>query len=190
MNSGVCIKGTSYADLESDYYGTLIDVIELEYSNPTTKRTRVVLFKCDWFDPTINRGRRVHNRYGLADVNFKRKFMKYEPFVLASQAQQVYYAEYPVKRRDKADWRAICKINARSIIDLPNLAYQEDEMCIVEPVMDDEPHRLSSRDGGEEHVILDHEMDISDIDESDFDSQTDDTGENKDFGDDDDTEDE
>ena len=87
MNSGVCIKGANYADNDCDYYGTLIDIIELEYPNPTLKRTRLVLFKCTWFDPTDVTGWRVHKRYNLVDVNFKRKFMKYEPFCLASQAQ-------------------------------------------------------------------------------------------------------
>lgn len=185
MNSGVCIKGTSYAELESDYYGILTDVIELEYSNSTLKRTRVVLFKCNWFDPTVNRGWRVHNRYGLADINFKRKFTKYEPFLLASQAEQVYFAEYPVKRRDKADWRAICKIKARNVIELPDLAYQEDEMCNpVEPMINDELNCL--RDGEEEHVIVDNDVVTDGIEESDVEFQTEDTEESEASGDDDD----
>lgn len=53
MNSGVCKKGTTWKDYESDYYGFLGEVIQLEYSNPTKKRTTLVLFKCDWFDPTM-----------------------------------------------------------------------------------------------------------------------------------------
>ncbi|CAN4115657.1 unnamed protein product [Withania somnifera] len=56
MNSGMCIKGTIWSDYESDYYGLLDEVIQLEYSNPTKKRTALVLLKCDWFDPTMDRG--------------------------------------------------------------------------------------------------------------------------------------
>ncbi|XP_049394089.1 uncharacterized protein LOC125858374 [Solanum stenotomum] len=72
MNSGVCIKGTTWNDYESDYYGLLGEVIQLEYSNPTKKRTTLVLFKCDWFDPTMGRGCKVHNQYGLIDINHKK----------------------------------------------------------------------------------------------------------------------
>ena len=98
MNSGVCVKMTNYNDPESDYFGTLVEVIELEYHNPSTKRTRIVLFKCDWFDPQKGYGLKVHNEYGLVEINKKRRFSKYEPFILAQQAQQVYYIEYPCKK--------------------------------------------------------------------------------------------
>lgn len=89
MNSGVCIKGKSWSDYESDYYGLLVEVIQLEYSNPSKKRTTLVLVKCDWFDPTMGRGWKVHNQYGLIQINHKRRFTSYayEPFVLAEQAQ-------------------------------------------------------------------------------------------------------
>ncbi|XP_017982351.1 PREDICTED: guanine nucleotide-binding protein-like 3 homolog [Theobroma cacao] len=47
MNSGVCIKGSFYNDYERDFYGILVDIIELEYFGIGNK---VVLFKCHWFD--------------------------------------------------------------------------------------------------------------------------------------------
>ncbi|XP_055962306.1 uncharacterized protein LOC130015687 [Mercurialis annua] len=50
MNSGVCVKGSLYAPTESDFYGILTDVLELEYSSLPIKR--IVLFKFNWFDPT------------------------------------------------------------------------------------------------------------------------------------------
>ena len=48
MNSGVCIKGSNYSAEESDYYGQLSEVVELEY--PGLENNRIVLFKCEWFD--------------------------------------------------------------------------------------------------------------------------------------------
>ncbi|KAH0725280.1 hypothetical protein KY284_001145 [Solanum tuberosum] len=101
MNKCVCIKGTNWNDYESDYHGLLGEVIQLEFSNPTKKRTTLVLFKCDWFYPTMGRGCKVHNQYGLIDMNHKKRFSSsaYEPFVLAEQAQQVYFEEYPSKRK-------------------------------------------------------------------------------------------
>jgi hypothetical protein len=52
----------------------------------------VVLFKCDWFDPTPNRGTIVHPQYLLVDINSKRSYPKFDPFVVAQQAQQVCFA--------------------------------------------------------------------------------------------------
>ena len=84
MNSGVCIKGSNYSITESDYYGILTEIVELEY--PALPMKRTVLFKCDWFDPTPNSGTIVHEAYKLVDINYKRRFNKYEPFVLVAQA--------------------------------------------------------------------------------------------------------
>jgi hypothetical protein len=64
----------------------------------------------------------------LVDVNSKRSYPKFDPFVLAQQAQPVYFATYPGIRRPKSDWMAVCKIKARYVIDAPivDRAYQED----------------------------------------------------------------
>ncbi|KAF7810646.1 TdcA1-ORF2 protein [Senna tora] len=162
-----------------------------------SKRTRVVLFKCDWFDPTIGRGCKIDDQYGIVEVNIKRKLMKYEPFILASQSQQVYFAEYPTKKKNRADWRVICKIEARNIIKSPNLAYQEDEMSVVvEPIIDDELQCLGAIDvEDEEHLIVDDEVngqDIEvvgqDIEELDFESQAEDIEEDVNIEDDEDIE--
>ena len=58
MNSGVCIKGLNYSANESDYYGQLINVLQLEYPGLPPKRT--MLFKCEWFDPMPSMGTKVH----------------------------------------------------------------------------------------------------------------------------------
>lgn len=111
-NIGVCIKGETYGEDEYDYYGRLLEVVRLEYSGSLS----TILFKCEWFDPTPT-GTRVHAQYKLVDINHKRRFNRYEPFVLASQAIQVYYCPYPSLKRDMVDWLAACKIKARSTID-------------------------------------------------------------------------
>ena len=58
MNSGVCIKGSNYSANESDCYGQIIYVMRLEYHGLPIKR--IVLFKCDWFNPMPNLGTKVH----------------------------------------------------------------------------------------------------------------------------------
>ena len=45
ISSGVCIKGSNYSNTESDYYGILIEIIELEY--PALPMKQTVIFKCD-----------------------------------------------------------------------------------------------------------------------------------------------
>ena len=48
-NYGVHVRGTD-GQLESDFYGMLSDIIQLEYTSiPLMK---LILLKCDWFDNT------------------------------------------------------------------------------------------------------------------------------------------
>ena len=90
--------------------------MELEYLGWPIKRT--VLFKCEWFDITPNVGTRIHKKYKLVDVNHTRRYVQNEPFVLAMQAQQVYYYTYLSLKRDTRSWWAICKIKARGMIEM------------------------------------------------------------------------
>ena len=117
MNSGVCIKGFSHSVNELEYYGRLQEILELEY--PALPIKRIVLFKCSWFDPILNRGTRIHPQYKLVDVKSGRVFNKYEPFILAMQAAQVYFASYPTLKRNVNDCLAVCKIKARGIVEVP-----------------------------------------------------------------------
>ena len=105
MNSGVCVKGSAYNENEIDYYGILEEVIELQFLG---QDNNVFLFKCHWFDPTSIRH---DTTYGLIDVKHKSKLSTYEPFILAAQAQQVYYSNYTsLKLRD---WWAACRVKSR-----------------------------------------------------------------------------
>ncbi|KAK4726997.1 hypothetical protein R3W88_031914 [Solanum pinnatisectum] len=155
MNSGVCIKGTTWNDYESDYYGLLGEVIQLEYSNPTKKRTTLVLFKCDWFDPTMGRGCKVHNQYGLIDINHKKRFSSYayEPFVLAKQAQQVYFAEYPSKRKDSID----CLRHENGELEIHEVENETDDI--------DQEHDINAIESDEEIEESDFELSEDEGDE-------------------------
>nr|GMC66452.1 uncharacterized protein LOC109179592 [Ipomoea batatas] len=157
MNSGVCIKGINYSIDESDYYGRLVEVVQVEYPGLPVKRT--ILFKCEWFDPTTV-GMKVHSQYKLVEVNHKRRFNRYEPFVLAMQAAQVYYCTYPSLRRDKLDWWAVCKIKARSEVEVPESSISSEESLIPPPFqeeitdnhdlmqIDEDPSHLNDPNGG------------------------------------------
>ena len=184
MNSGVCIKGSNYSASETDFYGRLVEIIQLEYPALPIKRT--ILFKCEWFDPTPNLGTRIHQQYNLVDVHSKKSYRKYDPFILAVQAEQVCYANYPTTRRNRNDWWAVCKIKARTLIEDPQSdmivppssvpAFQENlmEFHPINLVADDGPQTLTAEDGNsvdidETHTEEDNEEDL--IVESDEDDE-------------------
>ncbi|XP_019085777.1 PREDICTED: uncharacterized protein LOC109130114 [Camelina sativa] len=94
-NYGVCVKGvtpSSSSEEAAEFYGVLKEIYELHYPGPVD--LKVVVFKCDWYDSTIGKGIRK-NKSGIIDINAKRHYQKYDPFVLASQADQVCYVPYP-----------------------------------------------------------------------------------------------
>ncbi|VFQ70081.1 unnamed protein product [Cuscuta campestris] len=113
-NSGVSIKGAY-----GDYFGVLEEILEIEY--PALPLKRCVLFKCRWFDPRLNRGTRVHKKYGLLEVLKKGEFNRYEPFIFGAQANQVVCVEYPCTQKTKSDWIAVCQVHPRgNWIDIEN----------------------------------------------------------------------
>ena len=112
MNYGVCVSSTD----GEDYFGILDDIIELEYTGPKHKYNTVV-FKCNWMD--CGRGMKMHEQYKIVELNHTKKYPKYEPFVLSYQVSQVYYASYPSLRRDRMQWWAVFKTQARSDVDAP-----------------------------------------------------------------------
>ena len=89
QNSGVVIVGNNGSDTLS-YYGVLTDIIQVQYFS----HKRVVIFKCKWFDAhSGERGVKV-DKYGFESINVDRflKTQSQEPYILASQAKQVFYA--------------------------------------------------------------------------------------------------
>lgn len=82
------------------YYGVIKEIIELDYH----RRGKIALFKCDWVDSKWVKT----DQFGITTVNFKHLFntgekITDEPFILASQATQVYYVQDPIE----TDWFAI-----------------------------------------------------------------------------------
>ncbi|GKV22332.1 hypothetical protein SLEP1_g32212 [Rubroshorea leprosula] len=158
MNSGVCVKGTTFND-ESDYYGSLKEIIEFQYFDSYVHQS-VILFKCEWYD--INKGIVVHPTSGIVDINPQFKLQTNEQFILASQAQQVFYARYPSQNPCRKGWFAACKIRARAIIDTSSLSdggnvyYQDDDPHmpqLVQPLTILNDHVSLASQGGEQVVI-------------------------------------
>ncbi|KAL0401696.1 UNVERIFIED_CONTAM: hypothetical protein Slati_4199500 [Sesamum latifolium] len=153
FNCGVCVKSKSYTDMDSDFYGILEEVIQLDY--PLIPNMQIILFKYRWVDPV--RGMKVHPRYHLVDVNFKKVYQKNEPFILAQQAVQVYYTEYPSMKMGEVDWMAVCKIKARRVVNdsrWTEVAFQEDESIPTPQVLTDD-HNYALHEPNSIQLVVD-----------------------------------
>lgn len=92
QNSGVILIAltTSFASSkdqnptvgEVTYYGAIEEIIEVDYWGDFS----VVLFKCCWYQ-------KDKDGYGLTRVNFNKVYHKNDPYVLATQVQQVFYIQ-------------------------------------------------------------------------------------------------
>ncbi|RYR62947.1 hypothetical protein Ahy_A04g020706 [Arachis hypogaea] len=124
QNSGVYVSSNtrSYASMRDNivavgsvpYYGNIVDIIELNYSCHFT----VVLFKCIWANTTTSRGIK-EDHLGLTNVNFARPIYTGdreddEPYILASEAQLVYYV------RDEVDqeWSVVVHVKPQDLYDM------------------------------------------------------------------------
>jgi hypothetical protein len=104
------------------YYGIIKEILELNYQH----EGKVVLLKCDWVDNRVEDKWVKTDQFGITSVNFKHLFntgekMSDEPFILATQATQVYYVEDPID----ADWSTVVipsyyDINEAEIIESGN----------------------------------------------------------------------
>nr|GFA80788.1 hypothetical protein [Tanacetum cinerariifolium] len=63
-------------------------------------------------------GVRVNRNHNLVDIKYKSKGCQNDPFILASQPEQVFYAPYLSMTKDLKDWWAVVKAAARSIYEV------------------------------------------------------------------------
>ncbi|KAF7812499.1 uncharacterized protein G2W53_033475 [Senna tora] len=151
INSGVCVKGSIYGENDLDYYGILEEVLELSYLGSH----KLFLFKCHWFDPTD--GVKVDGKYGLVDVDYRSKLQSNESFILAEQAQQVYYTKFPVSgSRVNGEWWAACKVRAKLFMDetLNSVGEVSNEFSTFDYYQDDESLTIHDRTSEEEEINL------------------------------------
>ena len=138
QNSGVTVHAmtSSFASTRDnnpvlgdlDYYGTLTRVIELIYVSDQ----RIVLFDCEW----VSKGKRLkQDEDGFTLANFEGVQPHNEPFILASQASQVFYVEDP----DERGWHVVVATN-------PRAAYKMEEMADVEMYLQSELGNVQAHD--------------------------------------------
>ncbi|KAH0773663.1 hypothetical protein KY290_010800 [Solanum tuberosum] len=84
-------------------------------------------------------GTRELKQHNIIEVKHTRKYEAYDPFIIAQNAKQVYYAPYPL-RRDKSNWWVVIKTKPMGRVEVENeldVAYQN-EISSVHQVVDAE----------------------------------------------------
>ncbi|XP_048634050.1 uncharacterized protein LOC125608146 [Brassica napus] len=168
-NYGVSVKGESYTNAsdEADYYGILTDIIQIQYEGSVD--LKITLFKCKWYDPLVGRGTRRSNG-GIVDVLSSRKYHKYEPFILASQADHVCYIPYPYVKKPKHLWLNVLKVNPRGII---SGEYENKEPTLLQQVNDDAVLMTTVEDLAVDHLVyarvqpINLDVDVEDVEQDD-----------------------
>uniref|UniRef100_A0A0D3BEI0 DUF4216 domain-containing protein n=1 Tax=Brassica oleracea var. oleracea TaxID=109376 RepID=A0A0D3BEI0_BRAOL len=87
-----------------------MEIMEIKY--PGMVGLRCIVFYCDWYDNTPDRGVRT-DAFGVTSVHSRRKLQYYDPFFLASQADQVCYIKYPRVRNRDDPWVTVTSLNLR-----------------------------------------------------------------------------
>lgn len=110
-NCGVCVSSFDENDNLLEYYGVIKDIIKISWEG--SMQLELVIFECDWFDPTAVGVRRTEN-LGLVEVKHSSRLSNFEPFVLASQVKQVYYLPYACNtRQDLSEWWVVYQVTPR-----------------------------------------------------------------------------
>ncbi|XP_007226196.2 uncharacterized protein LOC18791599 [Prunus persica] len=150
QNSGVMVPGT-HADQESNFYGRLVSVVKIGF----TYGYHVILFKCEWYNTSTDVKRKkkivrlVHD-YHLTSVNSMNLWYKDDPYVLAKQAQQIFFLDDPSLGHG---WKVIQKIPHRHVWDvLENEVAHEAETLYNDDV--DQTAHISVRHAPEDNVLL------------------------------------
>ena len=145
QNSGValvaettCFESGNNNDFlmgKKTYYGVIKDIVELNYAH----EGNVVLFKCDWVDNRVEDKWVKTDQFGATSVNFKHLFntgenFSDEPFILASQAVQVFYVPNGIDTK----WVTVSQSKPRDYYDIDNLEIEhiENGNALVVPLPD------------------------------------------------------
>ena len=89
------------------YYGVLTEIILLDYYV-----YRLPMFKCDW--AKIHNGVKVDDGFTLVNLHQNQSQFSSEPYILASQAKQVFYA----RENDNSPWYVVLKAPPRGFHEL------------------------------------------------------------------------
>ncbi|KAM1849277.1 hypothetical protein ACFX14_013323 [Malus domestica] len=93
-----------------NFYGSLVNVIKVQF----TRGFKVILFKCHWYN-TDTKGKKIIRDFHLTSVNVNNRWYDSDPYVLATQAQQVFYID---DLKLGHPWKVVQKIQHRHVWDV------------------------------------------------------------------------
>ncbi|XP_060959377.1 uncharacterized protein LOC133030600 [Cannabis sativa] len=103
QNSGVSVAGTE----GFDYFGQLEEILHLSFSGAYS----IVLFRCKWFN-TDPRKKKIIIENNITSINVSGVWYKDDPYILASQAKQVFFVDDLVRGRN---WRVIHNVHHHQV---------------------------------------------------------------------------
>jgi len=135
QNSGVMAYG-SYNDNDIDFYGTLQEIIQLQYNADSSGHRSVIIFQCDWIDTESKKSRMKDDGF-FKSIDHSNLWYKNDPFILATQSTMVFYLQ---DTRYGGSWRVVQKFVHRHLWNVDEncsdeipkgtaLSYQDDE-CV------------------------------------------------------------
>lgn len=127
--SGVCVGDENG---EMIYYGVLLEVLELDF----ILGRKVFMFRCRWYN-TDPKGKRMVVDHNLTSIDVTSNWYVDEPFILASQAQQVFYLNDLARGKN---WMVAQKVNHRNIYDVSE--HDEDEISTNDIFQEEESSEL------------------------------------------------
>ncbi|XP_052181232.1 uncharacterized protein LOC127794290 [Diospyros lotus] len=125
--SGVCTEG-DYESSDFTYYGVLLEILELDFIYQRT----VFMFRCKWYN-TDPKGKRIVVNNNLTSLDITSNWYAEDPFILATQAQQVFYLN---DRSRGKNWMVVQKVNHRNIYDI--IEHDDDEERVNDDIFQEE----------------------------------------------------
>lgn len=110
QNSGVVTRATDMEGHEACYYGKIKNIIEITFAG--NKPLALVFFECKWYDPKYYR-----TEFGMTQIQPEKLLQGHDTYILAHQADQVYFSTYPCKKLSK--WRVVYNVNPRERLYTP-----------------------------------------------------------------------
>ncbi|KAG6476395.1 hypothetical protein ZIOFF_065635 [Zingiber officinale] len=103
------------------YYGVIRDIVLLDYYF-----FKVPIFRCDWANPRT--GIKMDDDFTLVNLHQGLRTFENDPFILASQAKQVFYS----RENDESNWYVLLKAPPRGIHNMDLL--EEDAYTSSKPL--------------------------------------------------------
>jgi hypothetical protein len=92
---------------EACYYGKIKNIIEITFAG--NKPLALVFFECKWYDPKYYR-----TEFGMTQIQPEKLLQGHDTYILAHQADQVYFSTYPCKKL--STWRVVYNVSPRTPI--------------------------------------------------------------------------